>query len=237
MEQELIIFNWCMLAFGVIVSIICVILLRQVIKGDKIARPFLLSVLIYFALLAIANFQQVAHNTIYFDDIVASGELRIYTTFWVFLLTVTAPLYLTYEIEKVFLSDIKLGSKYHIFTILSLVLYTIYWYAMIIGVIIPNRFSEFKFQDFFFEIGGLLGVQVLFFILSFLYVGIKTTGSYRTYSLMVSLGWLLNYAVNTIVTTVQAIQPIVVIILLVPKLAGVIISAIGFYQLYALKSK
>ncbi len=236
MNQELFIFNISLFFFGIVELIISIILLIQILKSDKIARPFLNSVFIYFFLLTIANFQQVYYNIINFSDIVKTGELRIYTTFWVFLLTLSAPIYLTYEIEKLFFQGKSIISKKHIFTIISLLLFGYYLYIMFLEVIKDINFvNTFVLANYMFAIIPLLAFQVLLFIFAFLYLAIKTTEKYRTYSLFVSLGWLLNYAINTIVTLVETIAPILVIILLIPKLLGVIITAIGFYKLYMLK--
>jgi len=238
LELELLIFNSSLFIFGIILIIISLILLRETIKSEKIARPFITSVFLYFFLLAIANIHQVYHNTINFENILQSMELRLYTTFFVYLLTITAPIYLTYEIEQLFFAEKKIFSKYHIFTFTSLVLYAVYITVMMLEIIRDINFiNVFILSQFNLFMVPLIIFQVFFFTIAFLYLAIKTTEKYRRYSLMVSLGWLLNYAVNAIITFPPTIEPILVIILLIPKLLGVIITAIGFYKLYSLKKE
>lgn len=237
MEQELFIFNILFFLFSIVVLVISLFLLFKLIKSEKIARPFLLGVFIYFILLAIANFQQLFHNIIFFDIIVASGQLRIYTTFWVFLLTSVAPIYLIYETERLFFVKTKIGSKYHLFSLTSLILFIIYLIRMFIAVIHDASVIEnFNVSDFTLVVIPLIFFQVTFFILVFLYLAIKSTDKYRLYALMVNLGWLLNYLVNLATTILPSISPIWVSILLILKCIGVIMVVIGFYSLYSLKS-
>jgi len=237
MTQEFFLFNVFFLIFSIGVNIICLILLIQILKSEKVARPFLLSLLIYFLFLTIANYQQLGHNMLNFQEIANSpDQLRFYTTMFVFILTLAAPLYLIYEIEKIFFTGTKLVSKYHIFSIINFLLYLIFIIVIsTTAVTNPNALIDFVLADYLFVIGLPLGLQLLFIVFTFLYVAIKSTGKYRIYSLLISLGWFLNYAMNTIVELTVAMPDIVVITLLIPKLIGMSMAAFGFYKLYALK--
>lgn len=239
MPQEILLLTILLAIFTIIVTGISIILLIQILKSEKEARGFLFNLFLYFLLLAIANIQQVIYNILNLETLILSPDLQIYTTFFVFLLTLAAPIYLIFQIEKIFFPNSKITFKYHLFAIIILILFIVFLidvtYSAIIdmGVII-----NFQLMDFVLIAMPLLGLEILFILFSFLYLGIKSSGKYRQFSFIVSLGWLLNYAVNTVATlALFSLLPSTIVILFIPKLFGVILTAWGLYRLYALKSR
>lgn len=231
--------NAYLAVFGIVVLIICVFILIQIVKSESVAQPFLSSLLIYFLLLAIANFQQVGHNLLFFQQIIATTEpLRYYTTFFVYLLTLAAPIYLIFQIEKIFFQDSKIMSKYHLSSIVIIILFVVFLlnvlgFAVTIDIYVV---INFRLLYFILVIIPLLGIEVLFVIIAFLYLGIKSKNEYRLYSLMVCIGWLLNYAANSVVTVFN-VSEITTLILFIPKLLGVVLTAYGLFKLYSLRAE
>lgn len=126
-------------------------------------------------------------------------------------------------------------AKYHLITILNLVLFV--GFVVNVGVLAIGDIKtiiNFNFMDYIFLGGGLLLIQILFVLFAFLYLGIKSTGKYRSYALLVSIGWLMNYAANTL-ATLATLSSTLILVLFVPKLIGVVLTAWGLYRLYALK--
>ncbi len=236
MAAEIFLVTILLIAFTIIVAVICLFLLIQLLRADKEARPFLISLFFYFLLLCVANSLQVVYNILNYDILVApSYDITFYTTFFVFLLTLAAPIYLIYQIEKIFFQS-KILAKYHTFSLLNLILYIAF-----LGIVSFQAFNdisvitEFNFINYIFVAGALLGLQILFVICAFFYLGIKSTGRYRLYAIFIALGWLANYAANTLATLVTTLTPTVILALFIPKLIGVVLTAIGLYKFYALK--
>lgn len=238
MGAEILLITILLGIFAIILGIICAFLSLQIKRSEKLARPFLTSLLLYFLLLCIANIQQVIHNILNYDNLVPpSVTVTFYTTFFVFVLTLAAPIYLIFHIEKIFFPDSRLAAKYHLITLLNVVLFIAF--VVNVGILAISDITvitDFDFMKFRFLGGGLLFIQVLFVIFAFLYLGIKSSGRYRTYALLVSIGWLMNYAANALATFLS-LSSTVILILFIPKLLGVILTSWGLYRLYALRSE
>ena len=105
--------------------IISLFLTIQLVKGEKIAKPFLLSLVIFFLAYAIANL----FLTLRYAGNLIDGNLIVYdqkaNSFFTNIGAVIAPILLTYQVEKRFLPDIKFLSKYHLFFILNLISFCI----------------------------------------------------------------------------------------------------------------
>jgi hypothetical protein len=235
MATEIFLLTILLIVFAVALAVICVFLFNKIIKAEGVARPFLISLFLYFLLLCIANIQQVIYNFINMETLILPSEpLRVYTTFFVFVLTLASPIYLIFQIEKIYFPDSKITAKYHFATIINVILfvgfigYVGYLASTDIAVI-----TDFKIADFIFICGTLLGFEVLFVIVAFAYLAAKSGGKMKFYARIIWIGWLLNYGVN-IVTVLATLPPNVIIILLIPKLVGVAMTAIGLYRLYGL---
>ncbi|MHA1267006.1 MAG: hypothetical protein ACTSRS_17340 [Candidatus Helarchaeota archaeon] len=237
MAAEIFLITILLIIFAIILGCICLYLAIQIKRSDPLARPFLLSLFLYFFLLCIANIQQAVHNFLNYDQLVLPDvKVTFYTTFVVFVLTLAAPIYLIFQIEKIFFPNSKIVAKVHLTTISNLLFFTTF-----LGIVSFQAseditiITEFNFLDYFYVAGVLLAIQIIFVICAFLYLGIKAAGNYRLYALLIALGWLANYAANT-VATLAILTPTVILALFIPKLVGVIITAIGLFKLYALRT-
>ncbi|MHA1278779.1 MAG: hypothetical protein ACTSQI_22075 [Candidatus Helarchaeota archaeon] len=236
MAVEIFLATMILIMFALVMAALCVFLLIQIVKSEKIALPFLLSLFIYFFLLCIANIQQVVYNFINMEALSLPSEpLVIYSTFFVYLLTLVAPIYLIFQIEKIYFPNSKLTAKIHIVTVLNVILFSAFvGYVSYLASSDITIITDFNFIDFLLLGGVLLGLQVIFVIIAFLYLGIRATGRYRLYAILVALGWLLNYGANTI-AILGTLQSSVILLLLIPKLLGIVLTAFGLYRLYGLR--
>lgn len=171
--------------FSVAYLSLIVFIFYQILTKEKIARPFLIAMMIYFALdlvgiifLFLFNFYMDFGTNLdpsrQRDYILAS--LYLYS----FLLFMVSPLYLIYNLEYIIVKKTLIKEK-HIFTILQIILVII---LVIASITVPN-------VVFAFIIYSIVSfIQVTFFIAGFLYVGIKSTGRYRINSFVVLFGYV-----------------------------------------------
>ncbi|MHA1293753.1 MAG: hypothetical protein ACTSQJ_13930 [Promethearchaeota archaeon] len=230
-----------LIIFTVLTTSICIILLIQIIKAEKIARPFLFSLFIYFFFLSVANIFQIIHNFNNFDLIINEfGINGIYTTYIVFTLTFAAPIFLIYQIEKKFFPDLKIHSKYHLFSLTSLILFIIFNIIVVYSAAFLNYeiYPNFKIgqNPAIFIVIPLFTLEFLYIIVAFFYLGYKSVGKYRKYAYFVSLGWLTNNIAN-VITTLFYVVPSSQNLYFIAKFIGVIIVAYCLYSFYTLKEK
>ncbi len=223
-----------LILFTIFMSIICLFLLIQIKKAEKVARPFLTSFLLYFLLLTVANLFQIYHNVLNFDYIIVNGLIGMYTTYIVFLLTFIAPIYLIYQIEKKFFMNMKSQSKFHLFTILILLLLILFNIRVITAVLDgASIYPRFVILDYIVFATMLFGLELFYIVFAFLYLGYKAVGKYRKYAIWVSLAWLTNNAANVIViigNVIVSSQNLYFI----AKIIGVLVFFYCLYNLYTL---
>ena len=98
--------------FVLLMAIISLFLTIQLVKADKIAKPLLLSLVIFFLAYAVANF----FLTLRYYEALLQGNLVVYdqkaNSFFTNICAVIAPVLLTFQVEKRFLPDKKVFSKY-----------------------------------------------------------------------------------------------------------------------------
>jgi hypothetical protein len=214
---------------------ICLVLIIQIKKAAKLARPFLTSFLIYFIGLTFANIFQIYHNVSNFDYIVANQLIGMYTTYLVFILTFISPIYLIYQIEKIFFSNMKFQSKYHLISLTCIALFIVFNIRVISSAALGDSiYPDFKILNYIIFSTLLFGLELFYIVIAFLYLASKAVGKYRKYSIWVSLGWLTNNAANIIViigSVIVSSQNLYFI----AKIIGVLVFAYCLYSLYTLK--
>ena len=221
-------------------SVIALFLLTQIIKVEKIARPFLFSLFIYFLFLTIANFFQMLK---YFEALL-NGELYVYdqkvSSLMLSFFAAAAPLLLIFQVEKKFIVNIKFFSKYHVFFIINLISYTlIVITAIIMGITNPVSLNNVGVTTFGAYVLPLHIAVLVFVIATFGFLGLKSTGKYRLYAFMVAGGWTINQILNAFHQFLPAnlLNEITTTLIFIGKYAGMILTAYGFFQLYSLQKK
>lgn len=217
-----------LIAIGIFVMI-------QYFTVEKIARPFLLGLGLYFFLMAACNLIQGYE---YFVN-PSAYELIIYDNYFTISLIFIAPLVLIFQIEKTYFPERKSLSKFHLVSLIILILVIIFFALTIpLAVSDPLFLDNFRMADY-----GVLtyiswGLIVIFICGAFLYFGIKSSGKYRLYSLIIFLGWGVNQLINAAgQLTGQFAINIDITIIFIIKIVAAVVTAFGFVKLYALRNK
>jgi len=235
-EESLWLLTLLLIIFSILMAIICVILYVQIMKSEKVAKPFLKSFLFYFLILTIANFFQIYYNVTHFTFIIENNMIGMYTTYIVFLLTFAAPIYLIYQIEKIFFPNMKIQAKFHFFSMISLILLILFNIAVINDALLGEEiFPTFTLMNYIIIVAPLFALQLFYIVIAFLYLGYKAIGNYRKYSYLVSLGWFANHIANVIVV-IFYVYPSSQNLYFIAKIIGVVVVAYCLYKLYALKT-
>ena len=227
--------------FVVLLFTISLFLAIQSLKAEKIAKPFLFSVVIFFLAYAFANFFLTFR---YFGTFIYGNEF-VYdqkaNSFFTNISAVIAPLLLTFQVEKRFLPDIKFLSKYHLFFILNLISFCIIGSITIIVLItkpillFDPAFATATFGAFILP---FFSISNIFFMVAFAYLSKKSTGKFRTYAFIIGFGWLINQCGNLLHQFVNAslLNNVTTTIFFMAKWIGTFMTAYGFYKLYTMKN-
>lgn len=228
------------LIFIALFSVIAIFLMIQIIKVEKIARPFLFSLFIYFLFLTIANFFQLFK---YFEAL-AIGDLYIYdqkvSSIMLTFFAAAAPLLLIFQVEKKFIVEIKFFSKYHVFFIINVISYAlIIITAIIMGINDPSSLINVGVTTFGAYVLPLHIAVLVFVIATFGFLSLRSTGKYRLYAFIIAFGWAFNQILNAFHQFLPGafLNDITTTLIFIGKYAGMIITAYGFYQLYSLQKK
>jgi len=239
-----------LIVFGIILTIIGTILIYQILKSEKIARPFLSSLMVYFFLMATCNFIQAwAFLVGEFPQEVGT----IYNNYFCVVAIYLAPLWLIYMTEKHYFPQIKLISKIHIF---SLVLWIFIgaFFALSFIEMIPDpaqflaEYQMMRYQTLAIMI-WFLEVAIIIFV--FAYLALQSTDKYRAYSVLIAIAWFLNQAMNLLLqlpeqgaqwglvggfeNTILHKSASFITVIFIFKYIGAIMTAYYLYKLYHLK--
>ncbi|MHA1229669.1 MAG: hypothetical protein ACTSRP_04555 [Candidatus Helarchaeota archaeon] len=221
--------------FATILLIIAIYILNKLIKSEKQARPFLISLSIYFFLMSLVSYIQSAVFIIYPN---LEYDYGIYNDYFAVVLIYLAPIALIYEIEKIYFPEKKIFSKYHIITSIVIILTALFLIFSIYDALFnPAFFYPFEMRKYWYINYSSWTIIVVFICVSFFYLGTKTTGLYRRYSYLICLGWAINQIINAAVQLLEfnvVIQLIPLLIIFSIKFLGAILTAYGFYKLYSL---
>ena len=224
--------------FIILFSIISTFLLIQIIKAEKIARPLLFSLYIYFLFLTIANaFQMLKYIEAY-----TLGQQYLYeqkvSSLMLSFFAAAAPLLLIFQVEKKFLVERKVFSQYHVFFLINLISLTVIIIsAIIMGITDPTSLINVGVTTFGPYVLPLHIAVLVFVIATFGLLALKSTGKYRTYAFLIALGWTINQILNAFHQFLPGtlLNDITTTIIFIGKYIGMIITAVGFYKLYSLQ--
>ncbi|MGV9197513.1 MAG: hypothetical protein ACOC44_05680 [Promethearchaeia archaeon] len=223
-----------LIIFTAILWIISLFLRYQTINSPKVARPFLLSLTVYFFLMSMCN---LAQAIAFLSDLYPAGQDSVYNNYLSLLFIYGAPIYLISQVETNFFKDKELLSRYHIFSLTSLVLFIIFVViSLISGIAETSLFESFSMVDYWYILYPLWFMNNLIIVFAFFYLGVKTSENYRLYSFLISIGWTLNQIFN-ISLQIPWLErtTLLLTVVFVMKYAGAIITAIFLYLLYNLK--
>ena len=240
MATQTILVITCYIIFIVLFSVIAAFLLVQIKRAEKIARPFLFSLCIYFLFLTFANtFQMFKYIEVY-----AIGELYVYdqkvSSLMLTFFAAAAPLLLIFQVEKKFVVNIKIFSKYHVFFIINVISYIlIVITAIIMGINDPTSLINVGVTTFGAYVLPLHIAVLVFVIATFGFLGLRSTGKYRLYAFTIAIGWSINQILNAFHQFLpgQFLNDITTILIFIGKYIGMIVTASGFYLLYSLQKK
>ncbi|TFG01300.1 MAG: hypothetical protein EU540_04045 [Promethearchaeota archaeon] len=177
-------------------GIITIFLLIQLRKADKIAKPFLLTMSIFFLCILIGQILIYIFNiATKFGTTITVGTPNPMQTIRItgYFLTIGGALPLIYVLERSMFQKSLIKEK-HIVTIIQ--------FLMVISLIIFDLlFLFFQFTDTpillnIAFIMGLIVTQALFFGGGFFLIGLRSSGEYRRNSLFVAFGYILRVLLN-----------------------------------------
>ena len=223
-----------LIIFTIILWIITGFLFIETSRAEKIARPFLTSLMVYFFLMSMCN---LAQAIAFLNGDYPVGDDSVYNNYISLLFIYSAPIYLISQVEKNYFQQFKPIAKYHIFSLTALILFIIFVLVTVIqGITDPSVFSGFSMLDYAFILYPLWAMNNFIILFAFMYLAIKTTEKYRMYSLLICVGWTLNQIFNTVLQLpfFERTNTLLTIVFLF-KYIGAIITALYLYKLYNLK--
>ena len=175
-------------------------LMIQLKKMDKIARPFVLSVVFYFLCISLGGIFMYIYNrgTVWDSNVnIPEYDMLVFINQLGLVFLVIAPLFLIYNLEKKFFQNTLLSDK-HIITIIQIALISLFflgWIFVYTGYPSGNLVSLYLLIMLF---------QVVFFSGGFLYIGIKSTGYIKKLAYIVAIGYLALIFVNLFIFGIGA---------------------------------
>jgi len=225
------------LIFIALFLVISLFILTQIIKVEKIARPFLISLFIYFLFLTIANFFQLLK---YFEVLNTNPTIddQKVSSLMLTFFAAAAPLLLIFQVEKKFLIERKIFSQYHMFFLINMISLTVIIIsAIIMGITDPTSLINVGVTTFGPYVLPLHIAVLVFVIATFGLLALKSTGKYRTYAFLIALGWTINQILNAFHQFLPGalLNDVTTTIIFIGKYIGMIVTAVGFYKLYSLQ--
>lgn len=226
-----------LIIFTIILFAISGYIFIKLLKAEKEAFPYLRGLFIYFLLMGLVNLIQ---SIVFIINPDISYNLGIYNNYIVVCLIYFAPVFLIFQIERLYFPEQKFLSKYHIISVFVIVTFTIFLIWTGIEVILnPSLFQNFEMGAGLYRYLNYVTwfVIVMFICLSFLYLAFRASGKFRIYSLIISIGWGINQIINAVtqlLTFSTVIQIDILTIIFIIKFVGAITTAIGFFKLYSI---
>jgi hypothetical protein len=225
-----------LIIFTIILFAISGYIFLKLLKAEKEAFPYLRGLFIYFLLMALVNLIQ---SIIFMLNPSISYNLGVYNNYIVVCLIYFAPVFLIYQIERLYFPEQKILSKYHIISLFVIVSFVIFLIWTGIEVIInPTLFQNFEMGAGLYRYLNYATwfVIVMFICLSFLYLAFRASGKFRIFSIIISIGWGTNQVINAVTQLLafnRVIQLDILTIIFIIKFVGAITTAIGFFKLYS----
>ncbi len=199
MANILLFFDISKIIFIAAYGLLIVFLLLQIKKMEKIARPFMISMILYFVCDLLGDTLQYWFNrsTDYNTnpDLVSNAHYQLLVSMNLLgvIIVLVGPMYLIFILEKKAFQKSLVKEK-HILTILQVSLFLVLLFVGFSVYFMSGNSSLIGLIFVFFA--GIIFIQVIFFFAGFLYISIKSTGQYRRRALLVSLGYIWQFMVN-----------------------------------------
>ena len=195
MDSAVLLLDVCRILTFIGSGIILVFLFFQLKSVDKIASPFIIYLIILFSFeLSGAILNWIFNKVTAFNTTVDPLDPIYFLYGLGYTFVITSFVYLIFNIEKGLFQNPLLKNK-HLITLIELPF--IFFY--VIGFIILYSLRiPLPFNIFFLIVVGVIGIQSLFFIVGFLYIGIQSTGLYRRNALLVVIGYSIRLGANVI---------------------------------------
>jgi membrane-associated HD superfamily phosphohydrolase len=195
MSSALIFLDICRISFFIGYGLITAFFIIQLKEKDKVARPFMISLILLFISELIGNSMIYSFNRITgFGTMVESTDPISNLMSIGYLLVLIGPMYLIFNLEKKMFKKPIVKEK-HLMTFLHIIFISLL--VVIISVFLAIK-QPYPYEIVFVLLVGVLFVQGLFFLASFIYLSIKSTGIYRRNSTLVALGYTLRLGTSGI---------------------------------------
>lgn len=195
MSYAVIFLDTCRILTFIGSGIILVFLLFHLKSVEKIARPFIISLIILFSFeLSGAILNWIFNKVTAFNTAVDPLDPIYFLYGLGYTFVITSFVYLIFNLEKGMFQNPLLKTR-HLITLIELpfVFFYVIGFIILFSLRIPLPFNLF-----FLIVIGVIGIQSLFFIVGFLYLGIQSTGLYRRNALLVVIGYSIRLGANVI---------------------------------------
>ena len=193
MSTAIIFLDVCRILTFIGSGIIIVFLVIHLRSVEKVARPFIMSLIVLFLFeISGAILNWVFNRITEFNTNVDPLDPIYFLYGLGYTFVITSFVYLIFNLEKGLFQN-SLIKKRHLITIIEVpfILFYIIGFIILYSLKIPLPFNLF-----FLIVVGVIGIQSLFFVVGFLYLGIQSTGLYRRNALLVVLGYSIRLGAN-----------------------------------------
>ena len=229
MTQVIVLISYFII-FIIIMSIIAIYMLYQITQVEKVAQLFLLSLFIYFLFMNLSNVVQAIEYAILYNQgmIIIPPNTRMMNSIQSFMCSGIAPILLTHQVEKKFFPSIQLFSKYHLVMTINIITGIVFIVMIILQI--PTNIMVLLLYP-------VWGINVIFISVTFLLLAIRSTGKYRQFAFLISIGWAINNLSNVFhgLFGASVLNDFTFGIIFLGKYIGTIMAAYGFYKIYSLK--
>ncbi|MHA1293725.1 MAG: hypothetical protein ACTSQJ_13785 [Promethearchaeota archaeon] len=240
--------------FTLIYGFLVLFLIIQFNKVDRIARPFIFSLILYFLFDLVGNLLEYFYNTTTkFDtniENISLEQLEVLSFFNTigYLLVLIGPIYLIFILEKKSFNK-PIFKKYNIITILQIVLISL---IIFVGIYFAIKYQDLdsierseKALPFIAPLYALIiAIQVMFFSGGFLYISIKSTDKYRKNTFIIAFGYIWQFLINIFYAQLVLklhsgdfagkidLFFVLISLMILLRLIGLIVMSYGFLKLY-----
>ncbi|GAB4325544.1 MAG: hypothetical protein Kow0069_31600 [Promethearchaeota archaeon] len=225
--------------FALIEFAIATFVVYQTSKRERVARPFLVGLATYFAVMGACNLLQALA---YFRDAALveatlDSRVGIYNDYWSVLAIYAAPLALIYQIKAAYFPDVRaLGKRHAVTAVVGGLVTAFLAITLARAAVEPGYLQRFELSHYVAVTYVNWALIVGFICGAFLLLGKRTSGKFRTYAYVVFGGWSANQVINA----VGQLLPLEVVLqylalVFVVKHVGALVTTFGFLKLYSLR--
>lgn len=207
-------------------------------NSEKVARPILLSLTIYFTCIIVANVFLFFYNleTQFFQpDLIRNADPVITVmAFYALIILNIGPRDLMYQIEKNSLKK-PIYTKKHILTIIQCILIALIFYNIFtVRLIFPDITIEVIGQGVFGLFSLILTIDVFFFLVTFFYLASEAPkGPYKKDLRLIAIGYLLTFLGSGATTMIPSVMGRLFVFFFL-SIIGAFLMSYGFIKLYSL---